>query len=171
MLNTRREAMNGGAKDHCQNVEKFVRPYIPNSVQRWHQIARTGNSLLASISRWTSQKHTTADITGESQLTNLVSGKENAMPDEGNNSWFEDYAEEADDLQVEEYDITAAPNDFNVLTINSFLESGAVRIPGFQRNFVWDIGRSSKAHRIPNPWIARSAGLSLRGRSQQVPCN
>ncbi len=66
------------------------------------------------------------------------------MPDEGNNSWFEDYAEEADDLQVEEYDITAAPNDFNVLTINSFLESGAVRIPGFQRNFVWDIGRSSK---------------------------
>lgn len=62
----------------------------------------------------------------------------------GNDIWFDDYAEDADDIQVEEYDITAAPNDFNVLTINSFLESGAVRIPGFQRNFVWDIGRSSK---------------------------
>jgi uncharacterized protein with ParB-like and HNH nuclease domain len=66
------------------------------------------------------------------------------MPDETNSDWFEDYAEEVDDLQVEEYDITAAPNDFNVLTIHSFLESGAVRIPGFQRNYVWDIGRASK---------------------------
>lgn len=60
------------------------------------------------------------------------------------NSWFDDYAEDADDVQVEEYDITAAPNDFNVLTINNFLESGAVRIPGFQRNYVWDISRASK---------------------------
>jgi uncharacterized protein with ParB-like and HNH nuclease domain len=58
--------------------------------------------------------------------------------------WFEDYAEDADEIQIEEYDITAAPNDFNVLTIYSFLESGAVRIPGFQRNYVWDIGRASK---------------------------
>jgi hypothetical protein len=66
------------------------------------------------------------------------------MPDAANESWFDDYADEVDDLQVEEYDITAAPNDFNVLTINSFLESGAVRIPGFQRNYVWDIGRASK---------------------------
>ena len=58
--------------------------------------------------------------------------------------WFDDYAEDADDIQVEEYDITAAPNDFNVLTIFNFLESGAVRIPGFQRNYVWDLGRASK---------------------------
>lgn len=58
--------------------------------------------------------------------------------------WFDDYAEEADDVQIEEYNITAAPNDFNVLTIYSFLESGAVRIPGFQRNYVWDLGRASK---------------------------
>lgn len=66
------------------------------------------------------------------------------MTDTNNSMWFEDYAEDADDLQIEEYDITAAPNDFNVLTIHSFLESGAVRIPGFQRNYVWDIGRASK---------------------------
>src|SRR6266702_237670 len=59
-------------------------------------------------------------------------------------NWFDDYAEESDEIQVEEYDITAAPNDFNVITIFNFLESGAVRIPGFQRNYVWDLGRASK---------------------------
>ena len=66
------------------------------------------------------------------------------MTETATSSWFEDYADDVDDLQVEEYDITAAPNDFNVLTIHSFLESGAVRIPGFQRNYVWDINRASK---------------------------
>lgn len=66
------------------------------------------------------------------------------MADAATSTWFEDYADDLDDLQVEEYDITAAPNDFNVLTIHSFLESGAVRIPGFQRNYVWDISRASK---------------------------
>ncbi|HEY9130484.1 MAG TPA: DUF262 domain-containing protein [Dyella sp.] len=61
------------------------------------------------------------------------------------NQKFDDYADNEDnDLQVEEYDITAAPNDFNILTIFSFIESGAVEIPGFQRNYVWDIGRASK---------------------------
>src|SRR4051794_19844295 len=52
--------------------------------------------------------------------------------------WFEDYAEDEDELQIDEYDITATPNDFNVSTLFNFIESGAVRIPGFQRNFVWD---------------------------------
>jgi uncharacterized protein with ParB-like and HNH nuclease domain len=60
------------------------------------------------------------------------------------NDWFDDYAEDADDIQIDEYDITATPNDFNVVTLHNFVESGAVRIPGFQRNFVWDIGRASK---------------------------
>lgn len=49
-----------------------------------------------------------------------------------------------DDGQIDEYDLTATPNDFNVITINSFMESGAIKIPGFQRNFVWDIKKSSK---------------------------
>lgn len=59
-------------------------------------------------------------------------------------SWFEDYADEEDEVQIDEYDITATPNDFNVSTLFNFIESGAVRIPGFQRNFVWDQVRSSK---------------------------
>lgn len=59
--------------------------------------------------------------------------------------WYED--EELDDHDngyVEEYDITAAPNDFNIRTIFDFIESGAVKIPGFQRNYVWDQRRASK---------------------------
>lgn len=65
---------------------------------------------------------------------------------EGNNKvWFEDYAPtEGDDFQIDEYDLTATPNDFNVLTIFNFIERGAVKIPGFQRNFIWDIVRASK---------------------------
>ncbi len=48
------------------------------------------------------------------------------------------------DGQIDEYDLTATPNDFNVMTINSFIESGSIEIPGFQRNFVWDIKKASK---------------------------
>jgi uncharacterized protein with ParB-like and HNH nuclease domain len=58
--------------------------------------------------------------------------------------WFDDYAATDDDFRIDEYDITATPNDFNVITIFNFIESGSVEIPGFQRNFVWDIGRASK---------------------------
>ena len=66
------------------------------------------------------------------------------MKDDEQEDWFDDYAEGVDELQVDEYDITATPNDFNVMTLHNFIESGAVRIPGFQRNFVWDLGRASK---------------------------
>jgi uncharacterized protein with ParB-like and HNH nuclease domain len=57
---------------------------------------------------------------------------------------FDDYLADDDDLQIDEYDLTATPNDFNVLTIFNFIQSGAVKIPGFQRNYVWDIKRASK---------------------------
>jgi uncharacterized protein with ParB-like and HNH nuclease domain len=55
-----------------------------------------------------------------------------------------DKEEEQDDYSLREYDITAAPNDFNISTLFSFVESGAVKIPGFQRNYVWDIKRASR---------------------------
>ncbi len=60
--------------------------------------------------------------------------------------WYDDYAaqEGDDEFDIDEYELTSTPNDFNVLTINSFIESGAVVIPGFQRNYVWDIKRASK---------------------------
>ena len=58
--------------------------------------------------------------------------------------WYEDYIDEPDQGQIDEYDITATPNDFNISTIFNFIESGAVKIPGFQRNYVWEHRRASK---------------------------
>lgn len=59
--------------------------------------------------------------------------------------WYEP-DEDGDDEQdgFLEYDLTASPNDFNVLTIANFVQSGAVIIPPFQRNYVWDLKRASK---------------------------
>ena len=64
---------------------------------------------------------------------------DNGSPDD----WFDDYAD-GDDPGIIEYDITTSPNDFNVMTLCSFIDSGSVRIPGFQRNFVWDMTRASR---------------------------
>ena len=44
-----------------------------------------------------------------------------------------------------QYEITAAPNDFNVATLYDFIKSGVVKIPGFQRHYVWDLGRASSS--------------------------
>lgn len=58
--------------------------------------------------------------------------------------WYDDEADDDDDFQIKAYDITASPNDFNISTMFSFIESGAVIIPVFQRNYVWDQKRASK---------------------------
>jgi hypothetical protein len=60
--------------------------------------------------------------------------------------WIEgnDETEEEYDFSFSEYDISAAPNDFNIKTLFDFIDSGIVKIPGFQRNYVWDISRASK---------------------------
>jgi len=51
---------------------------------------------------------------------------------------------EDQDISFTEYEISASPNDFNVRTLYDFIDSGIVKIPGFQRNYVWDIKRASK---------------------------
>ena len=66
------------------------------------------------------------------------------MSENGRVDWYDDDDESIHDIQVDEYDITVSPNDFNVMTLCSFVDRGSVRIPGFQRNFVWDIGRASR---------------------------
>jgi uncharacterized protein with ParB-like and HNH nuclease domain len=48
------------------------------------------------------------------------------------------------DFNIIEYEISASPNDFNIRTLYDFIDSGIVKIPGFQRNYVWDIKRASK---------------------------
>lgn len=61
-------------------------------------------------------------------------------------SWLDAPSLESDDgdESVDEYDIVSSPNDWNFMTIVSFIESGALRIPSFQRNYVWDKKRASK---------------------------
>ncbi|MEV6389320.1 DUF262 domain-containing protein [Nocardia xishanensis] len=57
---------------------------------------------------------------------------------------WRDIDEASEGAQIDEYDLTTSPNDFNISTIYSFIQSGAVLIPGFQRNYVWDIKRASR---------------------------
>lgn len=45
---------------------------------------------------------------------------------------------------LNEYQLTTTPNDFNILTIISFIESRVFKIPSFQRHYVWDLKRASK---------------------------
>lgn len=56
----------------------------------------------------------------------------------------DDLVESSEDISFTEYDISASPNDFNIKTLFDFIGSGVVKIPGFQRNYVWDIKRASK---------------------------
>lgn len=68
------------------------------------------------------------------------------MADTDMDGWFQDYSEGEDieDQHIREYELTATPNDFNILTISNFIESGALVIPGFQRHYVWNLGQASK---------------------------
>ena len=57
---------------------------------------------------------------------------------------YDDYAENRDESSIGEYEITAAPTDFNVMTLKNFVDRQWLRIPGFQRHYVWDLPRASK---------------------------
>lgn len=65
-------------------------------------------------------------------------------PESTEDSWLDDASREQDQVEVEEYDLVSSPNDWNFSTIVSFIESGAMKIPSFQRNYVWDRKRASK---------------------------
>lgn len=58
---------------------------------------------------------------------------------------FDDYAD-VDDTEpsIAEYDLSTVPSDFNVMTLKQLVDNGWLRIPGFQRHFVWDLTRASK---------------------------
>lgn len=59
-------------------------------------------------------------------------------------TWMDDTSASDDGIQITEYDITSAPNDFNVSTLISFIDVGAVSLPPYQRNYTWDKARASK---------------------------
>jgi Protein of unknown function DUF262 len=48
------------------------------------------------------------------------------------------------EIRISEYDIAASSNDFNVMTIVSFIDEGAIKLPPYQRNYTWDRKRASK---------------------------
>ena len=62
----------------------------------------------------------------------------------GNPPEYDDYVDIDGDSSVVEYDISVVPSDFNVMTLTNLIDNGWVRIPGFQRHFVWDLRRASK---------------------------
>lgn len=45
---------------------------------------------------------------------------------------------------IKEYDITSTPNDYNIATLFNLIDNGIIRMPPFQRNYVWDVKRASK---------------------------
>ena len=49
-----------------------------------------------------------------------------------------------DTIDIIDYEIKSTPNDFNIATIVSFMDAGAIRIPAFQRHYVWDMTRASR---------------------------
>ena len=59
-------------------------------------------------------------------------------------SWLDEASLESDEVEVQDYDIVSSPNDWNFSTIVSFIGSGAMVIPSFQRNYIWDRKRASK---------------------------
>lgn len=62
-------------------------------------------------------------------------------------NWYEDAmieSENEDDGVIKESDITSTPNDFNISTLFNLINNGIIKMPPFQRNYVWDIKRASK---------------------------
>lgn len=52
--------------------------------------------------------------------------------------------DESDGFGIGTFSLVTTPNDFNITTIINFMDKGVFIIPKFQRNFVWDIKKSSK---------------------------
>lgn len=57
-------------------------------------------------------------------------------------TWMEDTDE--NDQSVSEYNIAVNANDFNSTTIASYMENGVIKLPFFQRHFVWERARASR---------------------------
>lgn len=58
-------------------------------------------------------------------------------------TWMAD-TDESDLLSVSEYNIAVNANDFNSITIASYMDNGAIRLPFFQRHFIWERARASR---------------------------
>lgn len=53
-------------------------------------------------------------------------------------------AKKMNEVTITQYDISVIPNDFNITTIFNLVDSGAIEMPVFQRNYIWDKKRASR---------------------------
>lgn len=78
----------------------------------------------------------------------MTKPKAPAMQQASATTWYDDPSETSSDstgaASLAKYNVSSAPNDFNVSTIHSYLEAGVITIPPFQRNYVWDRKRASR---------------------------
>jgi len=58
-------------------------------------------------------------------------------------TWMDD-TDENEQVSVSEYNIAVNANDFNSITIASYMDNGAIRLPFFQRHFIWERTRASR---------------------------
>ena len=60
-------------------------------------------------------------------------------------TWYdlENFGDE-EEILINEYDITVSPNDFNISTLFSLMDNGVIRLPVFQRNYIWDMRSASR---------------------------
>ena len=59
------------------------------------------------------------------------------------NDVFETEIDEGE-IPIKPYEVDCLPNDFNVSTLMSFIDRGRLKIPSFQRNYVWKLDMASK---------------------------
>lgn len=91
---------------------------------------------------------------------------------------YDDYVTpdaDANESPVGDYNVSVAPTDFNITTLDDFIKRKILQIPAFQRYFVWDIGRASKLIEslilgLPVPqlflYIERDTNLVIDGQQR-----
>ncbi|WP_455951547.1 DUF262 domain-containing protein [Eubacterium sp.] len=58
---------------------------------------------------------------------------------------FEEYEmEDEEEITIRPYEVDCLPNDYNITTLISLIERGYMKIPSFQRNYVWKKDMASK---------------------------
>ena len=83
-----------------------------------------------------------------------------------------DESESGDDsYPIDKYDLVSSPNDFNTSTIVDFIDRGVINIPGFQRNYVWDIKRALPFDRIHHCRASDTADIPVRTGTEQIAGN
>lgn len=66
------------------------------------------------------------------------------MLEDFNGSKEEIYETQEEPDYSPKYDLIISPSDFNISTLFDSIRKGKIKIPGFQRNYVWDIRTASR---------------------------